>query len=224
MASTSKVADTAKEKDIGNPVHKLSENELERVTEVFKMYETGLREATIYPKDLAVAMKQLGLNPTETEIQDLINEVEKNGFIYYPSFCKVIMRKLREDNEENFRQELFRTLVGPKHNTADNRPAPLYRIDREFLSLEQFRNIMMNLPEYVSEEEIDLMFGAADKDNNGRITYREFKRMCGDPKPEPIPNTVPNTTAGATTTKTTTVTTEVKNGTATKVVETTNKK
>lgn len=29
---------------------KLSANELERVTEVFKMYETGLREATIYPK------------------------------------------------------------------------------------------------------------------------------------------------------------------------------
>ena len=29
---------------------KLSNNELERVTEVFKMYETGLREATIYPK------------------------------------------------------------------------------------------------------------------------------------------------------------------------------
>ncbi len=28
----------------------LSNDELDRVTEVFKMYETGLREATIYPK------------------------------------------------------------------------------------------------------------------------------------------------------------------------------
>ena len=27
---------------------------------------------------------------------------------------RVIMRKLREDDEENFHQELFRTLVGPK--------------------------------------------------------------------------------------------------------------
>ena len=59
-------------------------------------------------QDLAVAMKKLGLNPTETEIQDLINEVERNGFIYYPAFCRVVMRKLREDDEENFRQELFR--------------------------------------------------------------------------------------------------------------------
>ena len=53
-------------------------------------------------------MKQLGLNPTETEIQDLINEVERNGFIYYPAFCKIIMRKFREDPEETFHQELFR--------------------------------------------------------------------------------------------------------------------
>ncbi len=34
-------------------------------------------------QDLAVAMKKLGLNPTETEIQDLINEVEVDGLIYY---------------------------------------------------------------------------------------------------------------------------------------------
>ena len=53
-------------------------------------------------------MKQLGLNPTETEIQDLINEVERNGFIYYPAFCKIIVRKFREDPEETFHQELFR--------------------------------------------------------------------------------------------------------------------
>ena len=55
-------------------------------------------------QDLATAMKKLGLNPTETEIQDLINEVEMNGYIYYPEFCRIIMRKMREDDEENFHQ------------------------------------------------------------------------------------------------------------------------
>ena len=38
------------EKKLPQSAPKLSANELERVTEVFKMYETGLREATIYPK------------------------------------------------------------------------------------------------------------------------------------------------------------------------------
>ena len=67
-------------------------------------------------------MKKLGLNPTETEIQDLINEVEMNGYIYYPEFCRIIMRKMREDDEENFHQgwlpdgysQIFRSYVfGP---------------------------------------------------------------------------------------------------------------
>lgn len=82
-----------------------------------------------------MAMKALGLNPTETEIQDLINEVERNGFIYYPAFCRVIMRKLREDDEENFRRELFRTMIGPKK--YDNMPAPIYNYSREVLTFEQ---------------------------------------------------------------------------------------
>ena len=33
-----------------HPAPQLSKNELDRITEVFKIYETGLREATIYPK------------------------------------------------------------------------------------------------------------------------------------------------------------------------------
>ncbi len=49
-------------------------------------------------------MKKLGLNPTETETQDLINEVEVNGVISYSDFCRVVMRKFRDDDEENFYQ------------------------------------------------------------------------------------------------------------------------
>lgn len=88
-------------------------------------------------QDLLVAMKALGLNPTETEIQDLINEVERNGFIYYPAFCRVIMRKLREDDEENFRRELFRTMIGPKK--YEDCVAPIYNYSREVLTFEQVR-------------------------------------------------------------------------------------
>ena len=84
-----------------------------------------------------MAMKALGLNPTETEIQDLINEVERNGFIYYPAFCRVIMRKLREDDEENFRRELFRTMIGPKK--YEDCVAPIYNYSREVLTFEQVR-------------------------------------------------------------------------------------
>ena len=53
-------------------------------------------------------MKSLGLSPTEQEVVDMQNEVERNGKIFYPDFCKLCLRKFREFDEENFKQELFK--------------------------------------------------------------------------------------------------------------------
>jgi len=53
---------------------------------------------------------------------------------------------------------------------------------------------MMNLPEFVGEDEVRAMFGCADKDGNGRINYKEFTLMCNVPKHEVIPMTLPDTT------------------------------
>ena len=76
-------------------------------------------------------------------------------------------------------------------------PATLYNVNKEVFTKEQFRMIMLSLPEYVEESEIDSMFRAADKDSNGYISYREFKRMCVVPKPEPIPEKPLETAATA---------------------------
>ncbi len=50
---------------------------------------------------------------------------------------------------------------------------------------------MTNLPEYVDEDEMKMMFSCADKDGNGKINYREFILMCNVPKHEIIPMTLP---------------------------------
>ena len=149
-------------------------------------------------------MKDLGLNPTESEIQDLINEVERNGYIYYPAFCKIIMRKFREEPEEAFRQELFRTLVGSK-DYPEGTVAPLYNINKEQLTYEQFKYVMTNLPDYVSEADCKKMYRHADKDDNGSISYKEFTLMCNVPKSEAIPTKMPTTPTSKTDTAATTV-------------------
>lgn len=94
------------------------------------------------------------------------------------------MRKLREDDEENFRRELSRTMIGPKKYDT---PAPIYNYSREVLTFEQFRTIMMSLPEYVDDGEVKSMFAHADKDGNGFISYKEFTLMCKVPDQEAIP-------------------------------------
>ena len=48
----------------------------------------------------------------------------------------------------------------------------MYNINKEFLTFDQFKTIMQNLPEYVSDDDVKTMFGFADKDNNGYISYK----------------------------------------------------
>ena len=56
-------------------------------------------------------MKMLGLNPMEQEIVDLTNTITRNGFIYFPDFCKIILRMWREGEEEVFRQHMFKVTM-----------------------------------------------------------------------------------------------------------------
>ena len=55
-----------------------------------------------------MAMKSLGLSPAEQETIDMTNEVGNNGLVYFPDFCKIVLRKYREDDKELLNQALFK--------------------------------------------------------------------------------------------------------------------
>jgi len=171
---------------LGLPPPDLTEQELEVVTTVFRNYETGLREATIYPKDLSAAMKMLGLNPMEQEIVDLTNEITRNGFIYFPEFCAIVNKKLREEDEEVFRQNMFKILCGTEPLPEKYR-AKRYKLETHFFSKKDFTHMMLNLPVEVSEVDIEEMFTYADQDQDGQISYDEFQTMINPPKPPEPP-------------------------------------
>ena len=52
---------------------------------------------------------------------------------------------------------------------------------------DEFKEIMKNLPEHVSDEDIDEMFEFADKDQDGEMTYEEFTLMVKPQKPPVTP-------------------------------------
>ena len=56
-------------------------------------------------------MKALGLNPAEQEMIDMTNEVAVNGLVYFPDFCKLVLRKYREDNKELLNQTFFKVTL-----------------------------------------------------------------------------------------------------------------
>ena len=62
---------------VTNHPDEFTRKELDDVTAVFKSLETGLRQGTIFPKDLHRALTRLGLNPTDQEIVDIANYIAK---------------------------------------------------------------------------------------------------------------------------------------------------
>ena len=64
--------------------------------------------------------------------------------------------------------------------------AKKYKFNDHYITKKNFFHMMSNLPEVVSEEDIEEMFTYADKDGDGKISYTEFQVMISPPKPPTV--------------------------------------
>jgi len=81
---------------------------------------------------------------------------------------------------------MFKMLCGTEPHPKDIR-AKKYRVDKHFLTKEDFVHIMKNLPVPVDDEDIEEMFEFADKNKDGKLSYKEFKVMVNPPEPPAVP-------------------------------------
>jgi len=119
----------------------------------------------ITTKDLGTVMRSLGQNPTDAELQDMINEVDAdgNGTIDFPEFLSLQARKMKDMDTEEELIEAFKVF------------------DRDgsgFISAAQLRHVMTNLGEKLTDEEIDEMVGEA---------AGESDEDCSDNESAPAP-------------------------------------
>jgi calmodulin len=82
-------------------------------------------------------MRSLGQNPTEAELQDIINEVDAdgNGTIDFPEFLTMMARKIRDGYSEEEIKETFK--VFDKDNNG-------------FISPRELRHVMTSIGVYPS--------------------------------------------------------------------------
>jgi len=114
-------------------------------------------------KELGIGMHFLGQDPTEAEVQDMINEVDAdgNGIIDYSESLTLMERKMKNTDSEKEILEAFK--VFDKDGNA-------------FISAAD----ITNLGEYLADEEVDEMIreaDIADIDGDGQINYEEFVKM-----------------------------------------------
>ncbi|KAF7640415.1 hypothetical protein Mgra_00000235 [Meloidogyne graminicola] len=132
--------------------------ELQEFAQAFKMFDKD-GNGTMSIKELGVAMRTLGLNPTEDELLNMVNEydVDGNG-IDFSEFCKM-MKEMNKETDQELIRLAFR--VFDKDGNG-------------YITAQEFRHFMTTMGEKFSEEEVDEIIKEFDKDGDEQIDYEEF--------------------------------------------------
>ncbi|KAJ5427821.1 calmodulin [Penicillium cf. griseofulvum] len=105
-----------------------------------------------------------GSEPSESELQDMINEVDadNNGTIDFPEFLTMMARKMKDTDSEEEIREAFKVFD---------------RDNNGFISAAELRHVMTSIGEKLTDDEVDEMIREADQDGDGRIDYNEFVQL-----------------------------------------------
>ncbi|CAJ0640623.1 8011_t:CDS:2, partial [Entrophospora sp. SA101] len=118
-------------------VDQLSEAQITEFNEAFSLFDKDNDE-------LGTVMRSLGQNPTESELQDMVSEIDAdgNGTIDFPEFLTMMARKMKDSDSEQEIKEAFK--VFDKDGNG-------------FISAAELRHVMTNLGEKLTEQKVDEM-------------------------------------------------------------------
>ena len=141
----------------------LSEEQIAEYQEAFSLFDKD-GDGKITAKELGTVMRSFGTNPTEPELQEMIDEVDVdgNGTIEFSEFLAIAARKIKDSDMEEEIRKVFRVFD---------------KNDNGFISFNELRRVLTNLGEKLSDEEVVEMIEEADLDNDGHINYEEFVTM-----------------------------------------------
>merc|ERR1711909_135833 len=116
----------------------LTEEQIAEFKEAFSLFDKD-GDGTITTKELGTVMRSLGQNPTEAELQDMINEVDAdgNGTIDFPEFLSLMARKMKDTDTEEELVEAFKVFD---------------RDGNGLISAAELRHVMTNLGEKLTDE------------------------------------------------------------------------
>ncbi|XP_022333553.1 neo-calmodulin-like [Crassostrea virginica] len=147
-------------------IENLTEDQIEEYREAFKLFDKD-GNGSITVEELVAILKNLGQNPTDAEISDIVSEVDAdgNGNIDFPEFLLMMSKREKDVETDDDLLEAFRVF------------------DRDgdgHISTTELRMVMLNIGEKMSEEEVENMIKEADEDGDGQVNYDEFVKMMSN--------------------------------------------
>ena len=135
----------------------------ENFKKVFRIINPTGREEISF-EEARLAFGQIGLRMAESEMSELIKEIDTdgNGMISEKEFVDIMVKKNVEANEEEESIEAFQLL----DTDADG-----------FITADDFHRMLKKMGENIDIQEVDRMFALYDIDCDGYINYEEFTRM-----------------------------------------------
>lgn len=121
-------------------------------------------DGKITTNELGTVMRSLGQNPTESELSDMVNEVDVNndGNIDFPEFLTMMARKMKDSDSEAEILEAFRVF----DTDGDGK-----------INAQELKHVLTSIGEKLTDQEVDEMIREADLNNDGEIDITEFTQL-----------------------------------------------
>ena len=139
------------------------ETQRKQYENIFKRYDLQ-KNKTMSTKDLPNLMMELGQNPTEKELEDMILELDPDGYesIDLNEFMDYLTRKATQNESEQDLVEVFKMV----NKRGDG-----------ILTKEEFINALEIMEISYTDHDVETLFNEADSDKDGSLSYNEFANM-----------------------------------------------
>ncbi|XP_050717220.1 calmodulin-like [Eriocheir sinensis] len=132
------------------------------LTEAKECYSIYGKRDGIPIAELGNALRSLGVNPTNTELQNIIADIGSPASVSYDMFMSLLNRDLPPaDSPEEIREAFG---VFDKDGNG-------------CISATELKHVLMTMGDKLTQEEVDIMIREADIDGAGQIHYEQFVRM-----------------------------------------------
>lgn len=141
----------------------LTEDQKQEIREAFDLFDTD-GSGTIDAKELKVAMRALGFEPSKEEIRKLISQVDADGSgtVDFAEFLVMMTAKMGERDSREEIVKAFRLFDDDETGK---------------ISFRNLKRVALELGESITDEELQEMIDEADRDGDGEVSQDEFIRI-----------------------------------------------